>query len=135
MTVISRPRTGPWTSQPQKSLAAWSTHGQNAAISINLLQSGPAPVGLYEVSLFFVVDTAGTSGTMRMQVACTGAGGNNIYSLPAHDIAVVGAESGIFLIDSLGSAAMTLTVVPALVTTGSLQYSYRAIVNMLDNQA
>lgn len=135
MAVVLRPRTGPWTSQPQKSSIAWSTHSQNTAQSFNILQAGNAPTGLYEVSLFLAVNTAGTSGTLRMQVDCVGAGGSTIYSLPAHDITVVGTEGGIFLVDSTNASAMTLSFVFAGATVGSLQYSYRAIVNMLDNQS
>ncbi len=135
MASILRPRTGPWTSQPAKSSIAWSTHNQNAAQSFNILQAGSAPVGLYEVSLFLALNTAGTTGTLRMQVDCTGAVGSTIYALPDHDIQVTGTESGIFLVDSNGADAMTLSFIFTSVTVGSLQYSYRAVVNMIDNQS
>ncbi len=136
MASIIRKRTGPWTSQPAKSLIAWSTHSQSGQQAFNLLGSGNAPVGLFEVSLFLAVNTAGSTGTIRMQVDCAGAGGSTIYSLPSHDVAFTGTEGGIFLVDSTGASIMTLSILLTDVPgSGGLVYSYRAVVNQIDDQS
>lgn len=124
---------GPWLAQPSPSSIEAFTSGVVAPISPFGVFGVAAPKGLYIVILQLIIDTAGTGGTLRLQISATGSNGATVFSLPAKDVTIQGMESGIFAIDTTGAADMQVSVVSAN-ATGSYSYSYRVICDKKSNQ-
>lgn len=132
MTLALLPQyVGPWLAQPSPSRVDAMVTGLNAAFASTAVLGITAPAGMYRVSMLCSVDTVGTAGTVRLQVACTARSGSVIYSLPAHDVTNQGLESGLFIVESAGSGDMLLSAIFAAVTIGSLSYSYRITVDQV----
>ncbi len=103
--------------------------GQTGAIgATNVFGSLPA-AGLYRISAYLDVVTAGTAGTLSTRINFTPDDGVASFSIATSPLAVsaVGGASGEVIVESAGAAQITYEVDTALFTAGSLAYSLRIV--------
>lgn len=130
------PYIGPHYAQPAPRIADVYIASTNAAVTAQPLLGFNAARGMFLVfTSCAVLASAGSAGTITLQVNCAGEDGNaNTYTMPALDAQTVAMNTAIFNVSSNGSGDITYQVgFTGIVTVGSLSYTYRVTAVQITN--
>ncbi len=97
-------------------------------MATNVFGSLPA-AGLYRISVYLDVVTAGTAGTLSTRINFTPDDTVASFSIATspYTITAIGGASGAVIVESSGTAQITYEVDTTLFTAGSLSYSLRIV--------